>query len=265
VPTSPYDPMALQYDFHRALPYGVPEAIRATVLGALCATHPRLLDLGAGTGRIGRPFVAAGDDYIGIDLSLGMLREFRRHAQAGPTPVLVQGDGKRLPFREGTFDAVLLVQIVGALQDWRRVVEEAQRVLRPGGALVLGHTVFPHDGIDARMKQHLASRLAELGVPSYHIETRGVAQPWLEAEARAHARTVVAEWSAVRTPRSFLDRQPTGARFSALPVPVQQAALRQLTAWAKETFDSLDTVFAERHAFELQIFRFQERVAACGT
>ena len=48
------------------------------------STHrrARLLDLGAGTGRIGRPFVAAGDDYVGVDLSLGMLREFARRAGA---------------------------------------------------------------------------------------------------------------------------------------------------------------------------------------
>src|SRR4051812_23153232 len=42
-------------------------AAATAVLGALAAPSPppRLLDLGAGTGRIGRSFVAAGDDYVG--------------------------------------------------------------------------------------------------------------------------------------------------------------------------------------------------------
>jgi predicted TPR repeat methyltransferase len=72
---SAYDTAAPAFDRHRALPDGVPQAIRAAVVAATGAPSPRLLDLGAGAGRIGRPFVAAGDDYVGIDLSLGMLRE----------------------------------------------------------------------------------------------------------------------------------------------------------------------------------------------
>ena len=37
----------------------------------------RVLDIGAGTGRIGRAFIEAGDFYIGVDTSLAMLQEFR--------------------------------------------------------------------------------------------------------------------------------------------------------------------------------------------
>src|SRR5258705_13776305 len=82
--TSPYDAAAPSFDRHRALPDGVPEAIRATTLAAIAASpRPRLLDLGAGTGRIGRSFVAAGDDYVGVDLSVGMLRKFASQITEG--------------------------------------------------------------------------------------------------------------------------------------------------------------------------------------
>ena len=254
---SPYDAAAPSFDQHRALPHGVPEKIRVAILGALGATRPRVLDLGAGTGRIGRPFVVAGDDYVGVDLSLGMLREFaRRSRQSMPTPRLVQADGGRLPFRDATFDAVLLVQVIGAAQSWRTLVTEAQRTLQPAGALILGHAVAPAAGIDAQMKQRLASLLGELGVSSYHMETRGVAQPWLEARARTSTRVTAAEWTAERTPEGFLIRQQTGARFSRLPEAVRAATLRKLTEWAGATFGSLDTAFRERHAFELQLFKF---------
>src|SRR5262249_26047729 len=150
---SSYDAAAPRFDLHRTLPEGVPQEIRAAVLEATGLPSPRLLDLGAGTGRIGWPFVAVGDDYVGIDLSVGMLREFaRRPAQP---PRLVQADGERLPFGGGTFDAVLMVQVFGGMHGWRRVLDEARRVLRPGGVLLIGRVVAPADGLDARMKQRL--------------------------------------------------------------------------------------------------------------
>src|SRR5436305_509129 len=81
---------------------------------------PRLLDLGAGSGRIGAPFVAAGDDYVGVDLSAGMLREFA--ARTERVARLVQADGARLPFGDAAFDAVLLIQVFGGLSGWREFI-----------------------------------------------------------------------------------------------------------------------------------------------
>src|SRR5262249_21193069 len=101
-----YDAAAPSFDRHRALPDGVAPAIRAAVLASVGEVRqPRLLDLGAGTGRIGWPFVAAGDDYVGIDLSLGMLRAFMGRAECSGAPArLAQADGQRLPFPDATFD-----------------------------------------------------------------------------------------------------------------------------------------------------------------
>jgi hypothetical protein len=45
-----------------------------------------------------------------------------------------------------------------------------------------------------------------------------------------------------------------------LPALVKAQALRDLGAWAAETFGSLDAVFYEQHAFELQVFKFQNRM-----
>jgi ubiquinone/menaquinone biosynthesis C-methylase UbiE len=256
-PTSAYDAVAREFDHHRSLPDSAREAIRTAVLGAVCLPRPRVLDLGAGTGRIGRAFVASGDDYVGVDLSLGMLREFAQWRDRVRCPAaLVQGNGQRLPFRDAAFDAVLLVQVVGAAQDWRLLVEEARRVLRPTGALVVGHAVAPPAGIDAQMKQRLAMALEELGISSYHMETRGVVQPWLEARARASRRIIAAEWVADRSPAMFLSRQKTGARFSHLAESIQTTALNKLSEWAIAQFGSIDATFSEQHAFELQIFEF---------
>src|SRR4051794_18329565 len=148
-----YDAMAADFDRRRPLPDGVVDAIRGMVLGAVRLPRPRILDLGAGSGRIGRTFVHEGDDYVGVDLSSGMVRSFARQVDASR---LVQADGGCLPFHDATFDAVLLVQVLSGAKRWRPLLTEAVRVLRPGGVVAVGRVIAPEDGVDARMKTRLA-------------------------------------------------------------------------------------------------------------
>jgi ubiquinone/menaquinone biosynthesis C-methylase UbiE len=254
---SAYDAAAPTFERHRALPDGVPRAIRAAVLAAITVPSPRLLDLGAGTGRFGRPFVSAGDDYVGIDLSFGMLREFAAMSEPGRVaPRLAQADGERLPFADKTFDAVLMVQVFGGMRGWRRVLAETRRVLRPPGALVLGRTITPSDGLDARMKERLAQILVDLGAEAQTHNAREDAQSWLGRAARRGSRAIAATWEAPRTARSFLDRHRDGARFLALPKPLKGQSLRRLADWAASTFGSLDAAVREQYAFELQFYEF---------
>lgn len=254
---SRFDAAAPTYDAYRALPDDVVQAVRAAALDAVLGDRPRILDLGAGSGRVGRAFVAAGDDYAGVDLSLGMLRQFSRRTDVGGhRPRLAQADGERLPFADGAFDAVLLVQVFGGLEDWRRFLGEARRVLRPAGALILGRGVLPDDGVDARMKERLDAVLAEMGVDHGKKNTREHAQRWLGSTGRGGDPRVVATWDGERTPRRFIERHRTGARFSQLPEPVKDESMRRLAAWAADEWGSLDAASTERHTFELRIFTF---------
>ena len=257
---SRFDAAAPTYDAYRALPDDVVDAIRAAVLEAAATPRPRLLDLGAGSGRVGRAFVAAGDDYVGVDLSLGMLRQFTRRTDVdGHRPRLAQADGDRLPFPDAGFDAVLLVQVFGGLEDWRRFLGEARRVLRPSGALILGRGVLPDDGVDARMKARLDAILVEMQVDQRKRNTREDAQRWLGSTARGGDPRVASTWQAERTPRRFIERHRTGARFSQLPEAVRDESLRRLAAWADAEFGSLDARSLERHTFELRTFTFTTR------
>jgi len=257
VQDSAFDLTAPTFERHRALPDGVAAAIRAAILGAIETPSPRLLDLGAGTGRIGRTFVAAGDDYVGLDLSLAMLREFPHTAGVR----LIQADGAALPFADASFDAVMLIQVFGAMRRWRDVLAEARRVLRPKGALVVGRTIVPADGIDAQMKQRLDAIVDESGASAERLNARENALRSLKHSARA-TRIEAAAWIAARTPRTFIDRHRTGARFAALPARIKDEALSRLAAWATATFGSLDAASSERHAFELQMFRFDQEVGS---
>src|SRR5579883_589337 len=165
---SHFDAVADDFDRFRALPAGVPAAIRDAMWEALgLARGGRVLDLGAGTGRVGAAFVAAGDAYIAVDPSAGMLARFAEKAatQGGsaPSPALVQADGRALPFPGSAFDAVLLVQVLSGAPGWRSLLTEARRVLRPDGGLVLGKAIGPPEGVDARMRAQVSVILAELG------------------------------------------------------------------------------------------------------
>jgi SAM-dependent methyltransferase len=200
--------------------------------------------------------VAAGDAYIAIDPSARMLARFAEKAtnRDGPRPALVQGDGQSLPFPEATFDAVLIVQVVSGLPGWRRLLAEARRVLRPEGGLVFGQRIAPEDGLDARMRSQLSLILAELGVePSRPGGSRGDTRQWMVTASRRMEEVVAARWEVTRSPRDFLDRHATGARFAALPQSVRDEAMRRLTHWSLGTFGELDAEFIESHAFVLDI------------
>ena len=89
----------------------------------------RVLDLACGTGEILRRLRDEFDcaPAIGIDLFDGHLR----HA----VPPVVRGDGYALPFREGSFDLVLVRHVLQALPDPVGLLAEARRVLVPGGRI----------------------------------------------------------------------------------------------------------------------------------
>lgn len=256
---STFDRNAASFERHRALPRSVVEAIRKTVWECTgLEPSARVLDLGAGSGRIGRVFVDAKDAYIGVDFSLPMLREFRARNSAA---CLIHADGGRLPFPDASFDLVMLMQVLSGTHNWRDMLNETVRVVAPGGSVVVGHTVTPPTGIDARMKAQLSLILEEMGVAADSSgKSREKSLDWLQTASRKKMQTTAASWTVKRTPREFLDRHSSGVRFSKLPTEIQTEALQKLSAWAATACGSLDQVFSETHTFELYIFRIADPV-----
>jgi ubiquinone/menaquinone biosynthesis C-methylase UbiE len=256
---SAYDKVAAGFERQRALPSEVAQSVRAAVLAAVGHIKaPRFLDLGAGSGRIGLSFVAAGDDYVAIDLSARMLQVFAEKDAGRHRTQLVQADGRALPFAASSFDAVLMIAVFGDVPDWRPLVAEARRVLRPHGVVVIGRTATPDDGIDERMKEELDRLLAKRLPHTPRKNGRKNAAQHLAANATATTNLVPARWSVKRSAREFLERHADGARFSRLPLGVREEALAELAEWAKVQFGSLDAASTETHRFEMQVFRFGE-------
>ncbi len=183
-----------------------------------------------------------------------MLREFLAQSH---TACLLQSDGARLPFADGAFDVVMLMQVLSGARDGQALLHEVRRVLRPHGVVVVGHTATHAAGVDAQLKRRLSEILREMGVAWHEPQkARREALVWLESSAVCRNQIRAASWIASRTPREFLVRHRTGARFAALPAAVQDEALQKLSVWAEATFGPLDTAYSEEHAFELEIFKF---------
>ena len=102
-----------------------------------------VLDLGCGHGRIANRLAAHGTTVTGLDASplfLERAREAAAGTQAPTRAEYIQGDMRTLPFDSATFDVVISwFTSFGYFDDDenRRVLEEAQRVLKPGGRLAI--------------------------------------------------------------------------------------------------------------------------------
>lgn len=257
--TSAYDTTASSFERYRALSSSVVEAIRSAIWSvARLPDQARVLDLGAGTGRIGKAFLAAGDFYVGVDSSLAMLQEFsaKPEFRESKTSLLAQAEGRQLPFQNAIFDLVLLMQVLSAA-NWRPLLDECRRVLRPGGIIAVGHTRSPESGVDAQLKRQLVAILESMQVPWHQPrELRRQALAWLESASARHWYREAAVWKVTTSAEEFLSRHRTGARFAALPISVQEEALARLRAWAETNVGSVNTCFEEQHSFELGIFEF---------
>lgn len=86
-----------------------------------------VLDYGCGDAARRKLVAGRGSRYVGID-------PFSQSAD-------VVASGERLPFRDGSFDAVVSVAVFEHLLDPRDGIEEIGRVLKPGGVLV-GYSAF---------------------------------------------------------------------------------------------------------------------------
>jgi ubiquinone/menaquinone biosynthesis C-methylase UbiE len=119
IPASP-EQLAMQY-------------CRYKVAGDLCAGRS-VLEVGCGSGMGLAYLQQRARRVVGGEFTPGLLEEARRHL---PDTELVQLDAEQLPFADGTFDVVLMLEMIYYVHDLDRAFEEARRVLREGGRLMV--------------------------------------------------------------------------------------------------------------------------------
>lgn len=116
-----------------------------------------VLDVGGGTGQVGRALSGRFARWIVVEPSAGMRREARKHGVVA----VVAGVGERLPVRTSTIDRAVMVDALHHAEDQDAVFRELHRVLRPGGVGVIEE--FRMDRWRVKLTCGLAERVGLFG------------------------------------------------------------------------------------------------------
>lgn len=131
-----FDRIAGTYDFtNKVLSFGLDRLWRRAAVRAL-GKRTKVLDLCCGTFALSHEYLKQFQIRpIGLDFSLPMLLKGLK--EKGSDFNAVCGDALRMPFRDGSFDGVMVAFGLRNLSDMWRGLREAYRVLSPGGRIVV--------------------------------------------------------------------------------------------------------------------------------
>ncbi|HEY3101717.1 MAG TPA: glycosyltransferase [Methylomirabilota bacterium] len=172
---TPPNPAELRLRYETAYPrsfaparIGTPRREMLTSLLRRTGVHAapgRLLDVGCGGGHLLRVASAEGWRGVGTDLGHAACRAARDTAAAP----IAQAEATALPFRDGALDAVTLVNVLDHTAAARRTLEEAARVLRPDGLLVVRVPNGPVHAAAARALARLGPLARRRGLDAFPI------------------------------------------------------------------------------------------------
>jgi len=186
-----------------------PLAAAAALVGSLAGL--RVLDLASGTGALAEALLTTGGaphELVVVDRSPAMLRRARgRLAERVATPPLriELGDALGLGYRTERFDLVTIGYLLHLLgpPDAAAVLDEARRVLRPGGRLAtVVHSPPPTPA--GRLYGRIWRALTDVPAPAAGQRTPADARPIVERagfEVRAERHVAAGYWSQVLVAR----------------------------------------------------------------
>jgi ubiquinone/menaquinone biosynthesis C-methylase UbiE len=131
----------------------------------------RVLEIGPGPGWFSPQIARAIPDgrLVLFDIQREMLAmaDQRLKAAGVANYQLVEGDAESLPFEPASFDAVLLVTVLGEIGDPGRALREIRRVLQPGGRIVVTEQLGDPDHVQ---RNSLEAMVAASGLRVVRVE-----------------------------------------------------------------------------------------------
>jgi phosphatidylethanolamine/phosphatidyl-N-methylethanolamine N-methyltransferase len=108
------------------------DSLRALAIGE----RDRILLAGVGTG-LDIPYLPAHADYFAMDLTAAMLLRACQRLQPAQSIYLHRANVMQMPYADNSFDSVVLHLILAVVAEPHRVLAEANRVLKPGGRIII--------------------------------------------------------------------------------------------------------------------------------
>jgi len=207
-----------------------------------------------GTGRIARPVAEAGARVVGFDLSPQMLAE-AAHADGLHR---LRADMHAFPFAGGMFDAVLAVHVLHLATDWEQVLAEAARVLRPGGAFIVGSDWVAPDGVIGALRAEMRRCVMELA-PGMKPPSAGKSREAAlqELGGTETQEVIAARWEEKLSPAARLRtiEERLDSESWILPDDVFEAVVPKLVSFAEARWGDIEKQQVVERRFVLSITR----------
>lgn len=113
------------------------EAFNQAALLSLLPRHWIVADLGCGSGKAAAALAPYVQRVIGVDQSAAMLKAARRRTAGLRNVELKRGSLESLPLKDGSADGALLLLVLTYVAEPLPALQEAARILRPGGRAVV--------------------------------------------------------------------------------------------------------------------------------
>ncbi len=176
----------------------------------------RILDIGSGEGRFTRQLAERGADVIGLEPT----PKLREQAEKIGGATYIEGQGEKLPFDDKTFDAVLFYLVLIDIEPFEPALEEAFRVLKPGGRCIVVNSTSMNTASNRLWERNNDGRRSAWLVEHYGTRQRVIAE-WNGIRVNNYHRPLSTYFRAFLVTgfllRDFQESLPTEQEVAAVP------------------------------------------------